>query len=211
MGACGQGHPPLPPSQGRGYGRATARPRVSLRRVAIGENCSISGKATGSVVPFATLGGGSFPIAPPCPSQVPTLPPALSPPSPVPSAPLVPYWVPPSPLLCPAVGPSATPRCAGASGHVQGAQPGFVAGPLWSCWDVQGHCRAPGAEGDGGHSVPPAPFFWLWHHPPELTQRLGQNVRGLHGLCSPRSLPKSLSLGHESFPNPPHASRDPIR
>lgn len=209
MGVCGQGDPPLPPRWGRGYGRGNSpSPRVPA---ACGNRGKLFYFGKGHRVPRPFCNPWRWqPSHRPSTSQPGAHPAACPlPPSPVPTAPLVPYGVPPSPLLCPAVGPSATLRCVGAAGPVQGARPGFGAGPLWSCWDARGRCRAPGAEGDGGHSAPRSLFSALASSSRADTA-LGAAAQGVTRALRPQVAPQIPVVGHESFPTPPHASRDPI-
>lgn len=146
---------PHPGAEAMAWATASAAcPCMSLRCVAIGENCPILGKATGSLVAFATLSSGCYLSTPPtCPSHTATHP-LL--PRVVPSAPFVPSHVLPA---CLGVLPWDTVLHRGVwvllapCGHQPAAWPCCRSGPPQRCWEAQRHFRAWGTEGHRGHSA----------------------------------------------------------
>lgn len=159
-GDCGHGYPATVPFLGGQKPQPGHQPALPAPACPCGVwqsrvNCSIWGKAVGYLVPFATLGAGSSPTVPTCPSKVPALPPTLSQPD-VSSPPLLSLSLCPGISWCPAMGPSAALMCVGAADPVQvpGARQRLghirAPGPLQSFLEVQAHHRALGTEGHRG-------------------------------------------------------------
>lgn len=139
-GDCGHGYPATVPFLGGQKPQPGHQPALPAPACPCGVwqsrvNCSIWGKAVGYLVPFATLGAGSSPTVPTCPSKVPALPPTLSQPD-VSSPPLLSLSLCPGISWCPAMGPSAALMCVGAADPVQ------VPGRGLATSGHLGHCRA---------------------------------------------------------------------